>query len=191
MKTEFEKMRSGELACIRDPEIQRSARRAKQLCARLQHLNHFDNGYRELIGELIPGMPATAIICPPFRCDHGNGITLGEHVFINYNCTFLDGGGIRIGDHTLIGPDCHLYTPQHPMDYIERREPQEYSFPITIGADCWLGGNVTVCPGVTIGDRCIIAAGSVVTRDIPSDSLAAGNPAVVKKRLNTTRTPEE
>ena len=120
-----------------------------------------------------------------------NGITLGEHVFINYNCTFLDGGGIRIGDHTLIGPDCHLYTPQHPMDYVARREPQEYSVPITIGADCWLGGNVTVCPGVTIGDRCIIAAGSVVTHDIPSDSLAAGNPAVVKKRLRTDRTPEE
>ena len=91
---------------------------------------------------------------------------------------------IRIGSNTLIGPNCQLYTPQHPKDYVLRREDKETAYPVTIGDDCWLGGGVIVCPGVTIGHRCIIAAGSVVTRDIPDDSLAAGNPAVVKKKLN-------
>ena len=102
---------------------------------------------------------------------------------MNYDCIMLDGGYIRIGKHTLIGPHCQFYTPQHPMDYVERREEKETAYPITIGEDCWLGGNVVVCPGVTIGNRCIIAAGSVVAKDIPDDSLAAGVPAVVKRSL--------
>ncbi len=186
MKSEMEKMRSGELAYFSDPEIQESFKHAKAVCARLQSMSIYDEDYREVIEDLIPGIPANTVICPPFRCDHGHGILLGEKVFINYNCIFLDGGYIRIGDHTLIGPNCQLYTPNHPTDYRERREEKEYSYPITIGDDCWLGGSVVVCPGVTIGNRCIIAAGSVVTKDIPDDSFAAGNPAVVKKRLNQT-----
>ena len=183
MKTEFEKMRSAELYYFTDPEILASLIHAKKVCARLQNMSIFDEDYREVIGELIPDIPSSATVCPPFRCDHGSGIILGEGVFINYNCVMLDGGNIRIGKHTLIGPNCQLYTPEHPMDYIERREQKETAYPITIGEDCWLGGSVVVCPGVTIGDRCIIAAGSVVTKDIPDDSLAAGVPAVVKKSL--------
>ena len=109
---------------------------------------------------------------------------LGENVFVNYNCVMLDAGYIRIGRNTKVGPCCQFYTPQHPIDYVERREPKETAYPITIGEDCWLGGGVVVCPGVTIGNRCVIAAGSVVVKDIPDDSLAAGCPAVVKKRLN-------
>lgn len=182
--TEFEKMRNGQLADYTDPEIQNSFRKARRLCGLLQTRSIYDSDYRTLVEELIPGFPASSTLCPPVQCDHGNGLHIGENVFINFNCTFLDGGYIRIGNRTLIGPDCHFYTPQHPLDYLERREPKEYEHAITIGEDCWLGGNVTVCPGVTIGDRCIIAAGSVVTRNIPSDSLAAGNPATVKRRLN-------
>lgn len=184
MKTEFEKMRSEEMAYFSDPEILKSAMHARKLTARLQTMTLHDDGYREVLEELIPGIPKTSAIAPPFHCDHGNGIIIGEHTFINYNCTFLDGGYIRIGNHVLIGPNCQLYTPQHPIDYIERREPKETEHPITIGDDTWLGGGVIVCPGVTIGRRCIIAAGSVVVRDIPDDSLAAGNPAVVKRKLN-------
>lgn len=184
MKTEFEKMRNGELYSFSDPEIQQSLIHAKNVCCRLQTMNIYSPDYREVIEDLIPGFPKSSTLCPPFHCDHGNGITVSEGVFINYNCTFLDGGHIRIGRNTLIGPNCQLYTPQHPMDYVERRETKETAYPITIGDDCWLGGGVIVCPGVTIGHRCIIAAGSVVTRDIPDDSLAAGNPATVKKTLN-------
>lgn len=184
MKTEFEKMRSQELYYFSDPEIQQSLIHAKDACCRLQTMNIYSPEYRTVIEDLIPDFPKSATICPPFHCDHGHGIVMGEESFVNYNCTFLDGGMIRIGRRTLIGPNCQIYTPQHPMDYVERREEKETAYPVTIGNDCWLGGGVIVCPGVTIGDRCIIAAGSVVTRNIPSDSLAAGNPAVVKRRLN-------
>lgn len=183
MKTEYEKMRSQELYYFSDPEIHASLVHAKKVCARLRSMTIYDEDYRQVIEELIPGIPQSTTICPPFHCDHGTGIILGENVFMNYDCIMLDGGYIRIGKHTLIGPHCQFYTPQHPMDYVERREEKETAYPITIGEDCWLGGNVVVCPGVTIGNRCIIAAGSVVTKDIPDDSLAAGVPAVVKRSL--------
>ncbi len=183
MKTEYEKMRSQELYYFSDPEIHASLVHAKKVCARLRSMTICDDDYRQVIEELIPGIPQSTTICPPFHCDHGTGIILGENVFMNYDCIMLDGGYIRIGKHTLIGPHCQFYTPQHPMDYVERREEKETAYPITIGEDCWLGGNVVVCPGVTIGNRCIIAAGSVVTKDIPDDSLAAGVPAVVKRSL--------
>lgn len=183
MKTEYEKMRSQELYYFSDPEIHASLVHAKKVCARLRSMTIYDEDYRQVIEELIPGIPQSTTICPPFHCDHGTGIILGENVFMNYDCIMLDGGYIRIGKHTLIGPHCQFYTPQHPMDYVERREEKETAYPITIGEDCWLGGNVMVCPGVTIGNRCIIAAGSVVTKDIPDDSLAAGVPAVVKRSL--------
>ena len=183
MKTEYEKMRSQELYYFSDPEIHASLVHDKKVCARLRSMTIYDEDYRQVIEELIPGIPQSTTICPPFHCDHGTGIILGENVFMNYDCIMLDGGYIRIGKHTLIGPHCQFYTPQHPMDYVERREEKETAYPITIGEDCWLGGNVVVCPGVTIGNRCIIAAGSVVTKDIPDDSLAAGIPAVVKRSL--------
>lgn len=183
MKTEYEKMRSQELYYFSDPEIHASLVHAKKVCARLRSMTIYDEDYCQVIEELIPGIPQSTTICPPFHCDHGTGIILGENVFMNYDCIMLDGGYIRIGKHTLIGPHCQFYTPQHPMDYVERREEKETAYPITIGEDCWLGGNVVVCPGVTIGNRCIIAAGSVVTKDIPDDSLAAGVPAVVKRSL--------
>ena len=183
MKSEYEKMRSQELYYFSDPEIHASLVHAKKVCARLRSMTIYDEDYRQVIEELIPSIPQSTTICPPYHCDHGTGIILGENVFMNYDCIMLDGGYIRIGKHTLIGPHCQFYTPQHPMDYVERREEKETAYPITIGEDCWLGGNVVVCPGVTIGNRCIIAAGSVVTKDIPDDSLAAGVPAVVKRSL--------
>lgn len=184
MKTEFEKMRSGEMYCFSDPEVYDSLLHAKALCRRLQTMTLDDADYRSVIEELIPGIPKTTAVCPPFYCDHGHGIVLGEHTFINCGCTILDGALVRIGSHVKIGPNCQFYTPQHPVDFMERREPKEMAHPIIIGDDTWLGGGVVVCPGVTIGNRCIIAAGSVVVRDIPDDCLAAGNPAVVKKRLS-------
>ena len=181
--TEFEKMRSGEFYDFTQDELLKSYMRANKLCARLQTMTFGDSDYREVIEALIPGIPQSATVAPPFHCDHGHGIRLGENVFINYNGTMLDGGLITIGDNTQIGPNCQFLTPNHPIDYIERRKPIERCSPITIGQDCWLGGGVTVCPGVTIGNRCIIGAGSVVTKDIPSDSMAVGNPCRVIKKL--------
>lgn len=175
--TEIERMRSGQLADTSKPEIQQSFMSAKRIMADMNVLSMYDERYRKLLERLIPGIPESSIICPPFRCDHGNGIVLGEHVFVNCNCTFLDGAMITIGAHTLIGPDVKIYTPQHPMDFVLRRLPMEYAYPVTIGEDCWIGGGVVICPGVTIGDRCVVGAGSVVVRDVPSDTVVAGNPA--------------
>lgn len=183
MKTEFQKMRSGEMYHFSDPEIYGSLSHAKVACARLQTMSITDADYRSAIEDLIPGIPKTSTVCPPFHCDHGNGIVMGENTFLNYNCVILDGGYVRFGDNVKVGPCCQFYTPQHPMDFVERREPQETAYPISIGDDTWLGGGVIVCPGVTIGKRCIVAAGSVVIRDVPDDCLVAGNPAVIKRNL--------
>ena len=184
MKTELEKMRSEELYSFADEKITASIVHAQKLCARLRMMSIHDEDYRKLIQELIPGIPDNSTICPPFHCDHGHSILLGENVFINYNATMLDSAFIRIGKNTKVGPNCQFYSVNHPLDYMERRKPQETGHPITIGEDCWIAGGVIICPGVTIGHRCIIAAGSVVTKDIPDDSLAAGCPAVVKRKLN-------
>lgn len=184
MKTEFEKMRNEELAYFSDAEIQASCKHSALLCARLQTMTIYDENYREVIEQLIPGLPTSSTVCPPIHCDHGSSLIIAENVFINYNAMCIGGGYIRIGKHSRIGPNCQFYTPNHPMDYIERREDKEYAYPITIGEDCWLGGNVTLIPGITIGNRCIIAAGSVVTKDVPDDCLVAGNPATIKRRLN-------
>ena len=182
MKTEFEKMRSGEVYSFADTEIYQSLQRAHRLCAKLQNMTLDDSDYRTTIEELIPKIHKTAKICPPFCCDHGHGIIIGEETFINYNCTMLDGGYISIGRHCQIGPNCQFYTPSHPFDHTERRKPIESVKPITIGDDCWLGGGVIVLPGVTIGNRCIIGAGSVVTKDIPDDSVAVGNPCRIIRK---------
>lgn len=181
--TEFEKMRNGLFYRFDDEEVLNSVRRANQLCAKLQTLTLMDEACRVVEEELIPNLPKSSCVNPPFHCDHGHGIVMGENVFVNYNATMLDGGLITIGSRTKIGPNCQLVTPNHPIDFLERRLPQEKCSPITIGEDCWLGAGVIVCPGVTIGDRSVIGAGSVVVKNIPADSLAVGNPAKVVRRL--------
>lgn len=185
---EIKKMRNGEFADMSKPEMQESFIHAKKLLARLRTMSSYDEGYRILLKDLIPGIPDSSIVCPPFHCDHGHGIRLGKHVFINANCTFLDGGYITIGDHTLIGPDVKIYTPHHPMDYIDRRESKEYAYPVTVGEDCWIGGGSIICPGVTIGNRCVVGAGSVVTKNVPDDSVVAGNPARIIRHVSVSET---
>ena len=160
--------------------------RSRVLCAKANAAMPDDPSYvgylEELFGRKLDGVR----ILTPFICDFGTEIVLAEHVFINYNCTFLDGGGIAIGARTLIAPDCKFYTPNHPMSYLERRETYERSLGIKVGEDCWIGGGSVICPGVTIGDRVVVAAGSVVVHDVPDDVLVAGNPAVVKRILRST-----
>lgn len=112
---EIDKMRNSQLADMEKPEIQASFIYAKKLVAQLRMMSTYDDGFREVLEELVPGIPSTSVICPPFYCDHGHGIRLGEHVFVNANCTFLDGGYITIGAHTLIGPNVQIYTPHHPV----------------------------------------------------------------------------
>jgi maltose O-acetyltransferase len=178
MRTEFEKMRSGLLADTSDPALRERLNRAKTLIHRLNSQTYLRSPqYRSVISELLPHLPQSSDVCPPFFCDYGDGIIIGEHTFINFNCTFLDGGLITIGSYVLIGPGVQIYTPHHPKDFLQRRETKETASPVTIGDDCWIGGGAIILPGVTIGDRCIIGAGSVVTKDVPSDTTVAGNPA--------------
>lgn len=119
----------------------------------------------------------------PFHCDYGFNITIGEAFFSNFNCVILDEAAVSFGDHVFVGPNCSFYTAIHPLDAATRNTGLEYQAPITVGNSVWFGGNVTVLPGVTIGDKCVIGAGSVVTRDIPAGSLAVGNPCRVVRKI--------
>ena len=119
---------------------------------------------------------------PPFFCDYGANILLGERVFFNFNCVVLDVCQVRIGDFTLFGPAVQVYTATHPMN-AELRRKQEFSRPIEIGSDVWVGGGAIICPGVRIGSRSVIGGGSVVTRDIPDEVFAAGNPCRVIREI--------
>ena len=181
LEAELEKMRLGMLYDFADPEIVRSNAKGRRLCACLQTASREKQA--EVVRDLVPNVPQSVHITPPFHCDHGHGLVLGEHVYFNADCVALDSGRITIGAHTLFGPKCQLYTPQHPLDYRERRKTRESALPITIGKNCWFGAGCVVCPGVTIGDNCVIAAGSIVCHDIPDNVLCAGRPAKIKRYL--------
>ena len=211
--TELEKLLAGELYDYSDAEIAQLHGKAYYLSMKINNNLTFDNleemkvalsesrvklastmpsvsrldEVKLLQKEVLPNMDETSTVLPPFRCDLGFRIKIGRNVTVNQNCTFLDNAPIEIGDNCLIGPDCHFYTPQHPFDYEQRRKPVEKSLPIKIGADTWIGGNVTICPGVTIGERCIVGAGSVVTHDVESDTMVAGNPARVIRKLSNDK----
>ena len=190
MRGEKEKMLAGEWFDPHDAELTADRDRATRLMHRLnvECCGHGDD-YRTTLGELCPNV--RGFIREPFHCDYGYNIHVGEGFYANYDCIMLDSAPITIGDGCMFGPRVSLITATHPVE-AERRcwrddipYEGEYARPITIGDQVWLGAGVIVNPGVTIGDRAVIASGSVVTRDIPADSLAAGVPAVVKKRLNS------
>jgi maltose O-acetyltransferase len=138
---------------------------------------------RRILKELFGKGGESVWMQPPFFCDYGSNILLGERVFFNFNCVVLDVCRVTIGDYTLFGPAVQVYTATHPMN-AELRRKQEYSKPIEIGSDVWVGGGAIVCPGVRIGSRSVIGAGSVITRDIPDGVLAAGNPCRVLRTIS-------
>lgn len=129
-------------------------------------------------------LPKGLTILAPVYFDYGINTRLGEGTFVNHNCYFMDGAQINIGKNVFIGPSCGFYTATHPLKYAERNKGLEKALPITVGDNCWFGANVTVLPGVTIGNGCVIAAGSVVTSDIPDNCIIAGVPAVIKKHID-------
>lgn len=149
--------------------------------------NHADPNnrveHRRILNELLGFYAETATIMPNFACDYGWNISMGEGSFINCNSYLMDCARITIGEHVFIGPNCAMYTAIHPLLPEERNTEYERAEPITIGDDCWLGGNVTICPGVTIGRGTVIGAGSVVTRDIPAGVVAVGNPCRPRRQL--------
>lgn len=137
-----------------------------------------------ILKALIPNAGEGLWLQPPFYCDYGYNMVVGDRVFFNFNCVVLDVMEVRIGSRTLFGPNVQVYTATHPMNHQERASGVEYAKPISIGEDVWIGGSVVICPGVTIGDRSVIGAGSVVTKDIPADVFAAGNPCRVIRHLD-------
>jgi maltose O-acetyltransferase len=179
MRTELEIMLAGEPYDPLDPELVRLRAQARELCLDLNATReHQADERRRLLLELLGSGGDTAWIQPPFFCDYGRHIHLGHRVFFNFNCVVLDVCEVRIGDYTMFGPAVQIYTATHPLDPIERRG-KEFARPITIGGDVWVGGGAILCPGVRVGDRAVIGAGSVVTRDIPEGVFAAGNPCRV------------
>lgn len=180
MKSEKDKMLAGELYDALDEQLSNERINARLLLKKLNDASANDNTtVSAILKELIPNAGKDLWIQPPFSCDYGYNIEAGEKVFFNFNCVVLDVMKVTIGSRTLFGPNVQIYTATHPMNFKERASGLEYAKPIVIGEDVWIGGSVVICPGVTIGNRSVIGAGSVVTRDIPGDVFAAGNPCKV------------
>src|SRR6476469_869318 len=183
MTTEKDRMLAGHLYDPLDPVLIQARDRARDLCQDLNATREADReGRRRILRELFGAGGESVWMQPPFYCDYGSNILLGERVFFNFNCVVLDVCLVKIGDFTLFGPAVQVYTATHPMNAVLRRK-QEFGKPIEIGSDVWVGGGAIICPGVTIGSRSVIGAGSVVTRDIPDGVFAAGNPCRVIREI--------
>ena len=187
--SEKEKALAG-LEFVRGDETLRKQRaRAEALCWELNMTSPQDTEKREaLLRELIPNKKDGCYIKSPFLCEYGDYISLGRNFFANYNCKLLDGGKITFGDDVLVGPDCTFVTAIHPTDPTRRLAGYQRFAPITVGNNVWFGAGVTVCPGVRIGDGCVIGAGSVVVQDIPANSVAVGNPCKVIRKAGEEET---
>lgn len=183
--SEYEKMIAGELYNANDPELVLMRRQAR---ARLDQLNHSIQDVKEgerldiclkLFGKAGKGF----WLQPPFYCEYGTNIELGDNVFLNFNCVILDVAKVIIDSQVLLGPNVQIYTAGHPTDFIERNQGLEFGKTITIKDNVWIGGSAVICPGVTIGANSVIAAGAVVVKDVPPDVLVGGNPAKVIRNL--------
>src|SRR5918994_3405525 len=175
-----ERMLRGELYKADDPELEADHARTQELLERYNATRHDEEDERErLLRELLGEVGAGVVVKPPFHCDYGSQISIGEGTFVNYGCVMLDVTPIQIGAACQLATHVQLLTATHPIDPEPRRDGWEYGKPITLGDNVWLGGGAIVCPGVTIGDDTVVGAGAVVTRDLPSRVVAVGNPARV------------
>ena len=175
--------RDKQMAYISDESVYEEHKRARTLMQKLNTMDRADfDGITAVIQELLQ-TEEKPFINPPFYCDYGNHIKVGKNFFANYNCTILDVGKVTFGDNCLLAPNVAIYTAGHPIHPVSRNSAYEYGIDVTIGNNVWIGGNAIICPGVTIGDCCVIGAGSVVTKDIPAWTVAAGNPAKVIRKI--------
>lgn len=183
MKTEREKMLAGELYNALDAELVAGRAKARDLCWALNKtLEAEQDERRRILTELIGRGGDSVWMQPPFYCDYGANISLGERVYFNFNCVVLDVCPVKIGDFTFFGPGVQILTPLHPLN-AELRRREEFGKPIEIGSDVWVGGGALILAGVRIGSRSVIGAGSVVTRDIPEGVIAVGNPCRVLREI--------
>lgn len=183
MTSEKQKMLAGELYDALDPELVQARECARDLCQDLNATRESEQeARRHILTDLFGTGGESVWMQPPFYCDYGSNIHLGERVYFNFNCVVLDVCEVRIGDFTFFGPAVQIYTATHPMN-ADLRRTQEFGKPIAIGSDVWVGGGAIICPGVTIGSKTVIGAGSVVTKDMPNNVLAAGNPCRVIREI--------
>ncbi|WP_455671863.1 sugar O-acetyltransferase [Phocaeicola sp.] len=185
METEKMKAKAGQLYDANyDAELLAERAACKEICYELNTLRPLQTKERENIVRRLLGKTGKVFtIESPFYCDYGYNIEVGENFFINMNCVILDEAKVTFGDNVFIAPGCGFYTAGHPLDVEQRNKGLEYAYPITIGNNVWIGGHVCVLPGVTIGDNTVIGAGSVVTKNIPANVLAAGNPCRVIREI--------
>lgn len=183
--TEKEKMLQGQLYDANyNPELLEERQKAKEICYKYNQTipTHMEERI-EILKSLLGSTKNHFLIEPSFQCDYGYNIHIGENFYANHHLVILDAAEVTFGDNVLIGPNCGFYTAGHPTNVEQRRAGLEYAKPIHIGKDVWIGGNVAVLPGVTIGDSSIIGAGSVVNKDIPAGVVAVGNPCTVIKKI--------
>ncbi|CAK2970585.1 putative maltose O-acetyltransferase [Vibrio crassostreae] len=189
-KTELEKMLSGQVYDGADQEIDTMRSNARK--ALMAFNNHQDPDRQHTLQEQLFGkVGSSSLIQPPFHCEFGKTIEIGDDTFINMNVVMLDGARIKVGKNVLIGPSVQFYTPSHSLDYRSRRKWETFCLPITIEDDVWVGGNSVINQGVTIGARSVIAANSVVNNDVPPDCLYGGTPAKLIRYLNTEQPTDD
>jgi maltose O-acetyltransferase len=185
METEKEKMLAAEMYDATDPQLAAERQRARDLCKSLNKSHDNEQELRNRIIRELFGSAGDAVwIEPPFYCDYGSNISLGSKVFLNFNCIILDPAAVIIGSNVLLGPSVQIYTATHPMSASERLNYLEFARPVKVGSDVWVGGGAIICPGVRIGTKSVIGAGSVVTHDIPAGVFASGNPGRIIRELN-------
>lgn len=184
-ESEKAKMLAGEDYDPMDPELVADRRAARQLIRLYNDTEpHEEDRRRLLLEELLGSGGETAFIEPPFYCDYGQNIHVGEDFYANFDCVFLDVCEIRFGEQCMLGPGVHVYTATHPLDAAARTAGREYGAPIEVGDRAWIGGQAVINPGVTIGDDVVVAAGAVVVDDVPDNVVVGGNPADVIRELD-------
>ena len=183
---EKEKMLAGEIYnATYDEELIEERMNVKDKCFEYNNIKPSNIEDRtKLMKEILGKYKDNFFIEQPFMCDYGYNIEIGENFYSNHNLIILDANKVKFGNNVFIAPNCGFYTTGHPLDYETRNKGLEYAKPITVGNNVWIGGNVIVLPGVTIGDNVVIGAGSVVNKDIPSNTVAVGNPCRVIKEIN-------
>lgn len=196
MKNELEKCLAGECYNCHDPIFLSYKKNARELLAEYNRLAYDQKAEKRAVLErLFGGIGANVSVGLPFICDYGCNIRIGDNVSINMNCTFVDCNRITIGSRTLIASNVQIYTATHPVELADRLTPdwdpesgeyfcRTYALPVSVGEGCWIGGGAILLPGVSVGNGSVIGAGSVVTRDIPENCVAAGNPCRVIRRIN-------
>lgn len=181
-KPEREKMLAGERYNCLHPDLQAERAKVKEL---LRRYNRSETAAERqaLVSQLLGSVGRGSIIEPPFYCTYGKNTTLGDHAYLNFRCTILDNNEVRIGNHAMIGPGVQIYTAAHPLQADERNEGWEVAKPVVIEDNVWIGGSAILLPGVTVGRNAVVGAGAVVTRSVPANTVVAGNPAEVIRRV--------